>query len=74
MFVFLQEPPKEIKEDKHRAVFYREKIQSRYIFRSSLFPSKILGFQLINDALKLVLLTVESDETNENGFFSLDNK
>lgn len=71
---FLQEPPEKIKEVKHRAVFYRVKTETRYTFRSSLFPSKFLGFELFNDALKLVLHTMEHDEMDERCTFSLHDK
>lgn len=57
-------PPSDIPEDAHKAVFYLESLSSgcnKYMFQSSLFPSQYLGFKSDEQTSlqKLVLLKIK---------------
>ncbi|XP_074536114.1 interleukin-18-like [Halichoeres trimaculatus] len=73
----VMEPPENIPEDAHKAVFYLKKLQSvsnRYTFQSSLFQGQYLGFKSDESQTflqKLVLLKIPQGEVNEQCQFSL---
>lgn len=76
MIVFLQEIPKHIQEDAHKAMFYQVKQQhtSNYLFESSLFPSEYLAFEPdSNDhrRSRLILRHKGKDEVDESAVISL---
>lgn len=68
MCVCLQEIPKDIEGDEHKAIFYRRQISSaKYMFESSLYRSYYLGFDDTgdDDYKTLILRHKGEDEVDE---------
>lgn len=75
-FCFLQEIPIDIKEDKHKAMFYwvTKPFTSKYLFESSLFPSEYLAFEPdsnVQGRSRLILRHIPNDEVDESAVISL---
>lgn len=74
--VFLQELPPQIEETAHKALFYMTKLSAsnKYMFESSAYPSKFLGFEPVDhnpSVNKLVLRDRVHDEVDEFSEVSL---
>lgn len=68
MCVCLQEIPRDIEGDEHKAIFYRTQISSaKYMFESSLYRSHYLGFDRNggDDYETLILRHKAEDEPDE---------
>lgn len=73
--VCLQEIPKNINEDCHKAIFYLiQKTNKDYMFESSLYTSYYLGFEYDSSkGFDKLILNHNADEVDEGLLITLEN-